>query len=202
MMYFYNFRGKKKLHTQYIFSIASQNLKQKATVPGFFHNGINPDYFLPKVVMVCRFVRGKWSLSLLTWLWRFSVVAKVPMLVRATSSWISAVVWPLCCTAPPKQKYTQGLNASLSTFKLSIRQKTDNVVLVQYLQWTQDGSRTIQMFNKRSPLSSTQMNYWQFQVHSTTYHWGTPSPAPLRRGPSGVFWHCVSFCSKTWAPEQ
>lgn len=59
------------------------------------------------MVMVCRFARGKWSLSL--WLWRFSVVAVVPMLVSATSSWISAVVWPFCCTAPPdKQHIPQG----------------------------------------------------------------------------------------------
>lgn len=55
----------------------------------------------PKVVMVCRLARGKWSLSLLTWLWCFSAVAIEPMLVSATSSWISAVVWPFCWMAPP-----------------------------------------------------------------------------------------------------
>ncbi len=56
--------------------------------------------------MVCRFARGKWSLSLLTWLWRFSVVAMVPMLVSATSSWISVVVWPFCWMAPPDNHNT------------------------------------------------------------------------------------------------
>lgn len=38
------------------------------------------------------------------------MVAMVPMLVSATSSWISAVVWPFCWTAPPDEhnKYSTG----------------------------------------------------------------------------------------------
>lgn len=57
---------------------------------------------LPKVVMVWRLARGKLSLSLAL-LWRFSVVATEPMLVSATSSWISAVVWPFCWTVSPER---------------------------------------------------------------------------------------------------
>lgn len=65
---------------------------------------------VPRVVIVCRLARGKCILSAA--LCRLLAPELLPRLVKATSSWISAVVCPFCSKAPPAGGTQRGASAS------------------------------------------------------------------------------------------